>query len=372
MGDVGAATSPPYDVISPQEREQLAASSPYNVVNVLLAGPDDPSYQHATRQMASWTTDGVLCPDDDQRFYIYFMDYIAPDGTPRVARGVLGALDVMELGARIVPHEETRSKHRADRLAAMTATRTNVDVIIGLSSSPDLASLLATTSGPQLDFFSDDGVRHRMWKVIDAEQTAAIATAVDGHPISIADGHHRYLTAMEYRRQQDSSGPWDAILAYVAPAEGSGLTVGPYHRVFARFPFSTAAVDQDFEISPCDPHVPDMPGSLVVATDGQAWHLTPHRPAVAGLAPPWRAAGSAVAREVLYPLVGVDEGSATYVAEFDTAMEMVHEGNTAILVAPVSEEAIAQAGDLGLRFPSKTTYFIPKPRAGLVMRSLIA
>jgi uncharacterized protein (DUF1015 family) len=370
VGDVGLATSPPYDVISPEQRDELAAASPFNVVTVLLAGPEDPEYRHAGDTLRAWRVEGAVVADDTARFYLYFMDYVTPEGEARTARGVLGALDVVEPGDRVVPHEETRAKHRADRMAAMTATETNVDVIIGLSSSSDLESLLVPPRGPNLDFFSRDGVRHRMWRLEDRQQVELIRSAVSAHPISIADGHHRYLTALEYRKHHEEPGPWDAILTFVAPAEGSGLTIGPYHRVFDEFPFDHDRVAARFTVTGCDPEVPTTPGSLVVAGPTGTWRLEPRSDSLTDLPAPWRAASPAVARELLYPLLGIDEAGATYVPDAADAVAQVTSGRTAVLVAPVSEEAIVAAGDLGLRFPSKTTFFVPKPRAGLVMRSI--
>lgn len=370
VGDVGSATSPPYDVISPQERRDLLSASPYNVVRVLLAPPEDPEYRDAAATLGSWKQDEAVTSDDGVRFYLYFMDYVDASGVSRTARGVLGALDLMTPGERIVPHEETRAKHRADRMAAMTATKTNVDVIIGLSGSPDLQALLEPGSDPHLDFSSPDNVRHRLWKVRDGEQSEQIQTAVSAHSVSIADGHHRYLTALAYADERSSPGPWNAILAFVAPAEGSGLTVGPYHRVFGEFPFTPDGVRDRFDVVPAPAAAPDAPGSLVVASPAGCWLLTPRNDALTELPRPWQAASPAVARELLYPAVGVTEDAATYVPGADEALAAVATGSTAILTAPVSEAAIAHAGELGLRFPSKTTFFVPKPRAGLVMRSI--
>jgi hypothetical protein len=108
----------------------------------------------------------------------------------------------------------------------------------------------------------------------------------------------------------------------------------------------------------------------VISSPEGTWGLVPRPEAIECLPQPWRAASTAVAREALYPLFGVDEASATYVADATEALACIAGGGTAVLVAPVSEAAIASAGEVGLRFPSKTTFFVPKPRAGLVMRSI--
>jgi uncharacterized protein (DUF1015 family) len=374
---VGDATSPPYDVISPDDREDLLARSPYNVVRLLLAAPGDPTYQQAADLLQTWRDEERLVLDSTERFYLYLMDYDAPDGSRRTARGVLGALDLVDIGDRVVGHEETMAKHRADRLAVVTATEANLDVIIALSSAPDLAPLLEPTGDPRLDFITPDGVHHRLHDVTDPQRIAEISARVDAHPVAIADGHHRYTTYLGYRKtrdERDGAGPWGAILALVSPAEGSGLTVGPYHRLFREFPFDpnrVADVLADaFVVEPGPPAVPAVAGSLTIATATGAWLLTPRDEALAVLPAPWREASPAVARELLYPRLGIGEDSASYIADAAEAVAAAAglPDGAALLVAPVSEHAIAEAGETGIPFPQKTTYFIPKPRAGLTIR----
>jgi uncharacterized protein (DUF1015 family) len=255
----------------------------------------------------------------------------------------------------------------------LTATEANLDVIIALSSSPDLAALLEPVGDPRIDFTAPDGVRHRLYDITDPERIAAISSRVGAHPVAIADGHHRYTTYLGYRKTReavDGAGPWDAILALVSPAEGSGLTVGPYHRLFLEFPFDATAVADAFVVEPSPPTVPAAAGSLTVATAGGTWLLTPRPGALATLPVPWREASPAVARELLYPRLGISEDSASYVADASEAVAAAAglPDGAALLVAPVSETAISEAGEMGIRFPQKTTYFVPKPRAGLAIR----
>ncbi|HEX9642527.1 MAG TPA: DUF1015 domain-containing protein [Acidimicrobiia bacterium] len=373
---VGDATSPPYDVIDPGERTALAARSQHNVVRLLLADDDDPSYAAAGQLLAGWRRDGTLRLDPIPRFYLYRMDYFTPDGEPRTARGILGALELVELGDTVLPHEETMAKHRADRLAVLTSTQANIDPIIALSPAPGLAGLIGEGDAPRLDFTTPDGIRHRLSDVADPERVAAIESSVAAHPVAIADGHHRYTTALGYRSSLEAAGAAGAgcraILAFLAPAYGSGLTVAPYHRVFASFPFSPAAVADAFAVSAGEATVPHRPGDLVVVlgAGGPATALSPRPEALAQLPEPWREAGTAVARELLYPRIGVDEDQAEYVSNAAAAVAAAPAGGAAMLVSAVSESAIAAAGRMGIRFPQKSTYFVPKPRAGLVLRAL--
>lgn len=367
----GDATSPPYDVIDAADRLHLLERSPYNVVRLLLAEPGDERYQGAAALLASWRADELLRPDAGPRLYQYEMDYRRPDGVEVTARGVVGALHVEPLGDRVLPHEETMAKHRADRMAVLTATEANVDLIVALSASPDLGALLSPIQEPRLDF-EVDGVRHRLADVTDPDLVAAISAAVADHPISIADGHHRYTTALAYRERRAGDGmegPEAGIMALVAPAEGSGLRVAPYHRIFASVGLDPAQLAEAFAVNRVEPAEPDEPGTLVVVSAEQSLFLRARRERLEALPRPWQQASTAVAREILYPAIGIAEGAAEYTPDWKRAVAEARAGEgLAVLMAPVSEEAISAAAAAGLRFPQKSTFFTPKPRAGLVMR----
>lgn len=373
--DLGKATSPPYDVISERDREDLLARSPYNIVRLLLPGRDPADYHHAAELLADWREHRVVIEDDDPRFYLYEIEYDDGNGGRRLAKGIIGALELVPFGSGVVPHEETMGKHRDDRMSLLEATQANLDPIIALSAAPELPSLVGHPAGtPRLAFEEQDGTLHRLYDVVDPEAVAAIESAVASHPVAIADGHHRYATARAHRERKAAtagSGPWDFIMAMVAPAEGSGLTIGPYHRLLPDLDFDRDAVLDAFEVSDQDPEPPRRAGHLVLVRNGIAVRLHPREEALSPLPPPWRQASTAVARELLYPRLGVDEEDARYMSDARDAVAAVASGSgTAVLVAPVPEHAVAEAGELGLRFPTKTTYFTPKPRAGLVVRSL--
>lgn len=364
-------TSPPYDVISDEQRTALKEASPYNIVHLLLAEPGDESYQGAAELFAEWRRDGVLVSDEAPQMYLYEMEYVDADGTTHLARGALGALALLPLGEQVVGHEETMSKHRADRLAVLRATQANLDPIVALSAATDLAPLLVPTTEPRLDFLAD-GVGHRLYDIADPDRVAAIGESVAGHTVSIADGHHRYTTAGAYRDERsmvDGPGPWDSIMAVVAPAEGSGLRVAPYHRVLPGITLDRDRLETAFAVRLTEATEPSRPGVLVAVDDQGAIELEAKPELAATLPAPWREASAAIARELLFPLLGATESEATYTPDRTIALERAKEtSGTAILVAPVSEHAIAAASEAGLRFPQKTTYFTPKPRAGLVVR----
>ncbi len=370
----GTATSPPYDVIDDEQQELLRASNPYNVVRLLLPEGGAERYQRAAELFATWRADGVLAQDPSPRYYVYELDFTGPDGAPRRARGVLGALHLGELGGRVQPHEETMPKTRSDRLDLLRATQANLDPIVVLSPAEGLAAAIEPEGAPRLDFTAG-GAGHRLYDLADPDRVATVERAVSSEPVVIADGHHRYVTALNYRRERGGAGPWDAIMAFVAPAVGSGLSIASAHRFFADLPHGMTALNGRFDQSPAAPTPPTRPGELVVvpgpAHGTSPLRLMPTEEALAGLPASFRRASAAVARDLLYPELGVSEDDATYHPDAEVLVGRLAESprGAAVLTAPVDEQAVADAIGEGVVFPQKTTYFVPKPRAGLVIRA---
>ena len=371
--DVAKVTSPPYDVITEDKHQELIARSEYNIVRLLLPGRDASSYAKAAAALDEWRTKKVLVRDPSPRFYLYESDYLGNDGDLRTAWGIFGALAVVSFGEAVVPHEKTIDDHREDRLALLTATRANLDPIIGLTGAHELPGLVRTAElVPRLAFDDSDGSRHRLFDITDEDTIGQVQAAINAHPIAIADGHHRYTTALRYKERMGAAerrgGP-EAIMAMVSPAEGSGLTIDPYHRLLPAIEVDRELIEVDFAVSRVDAGPPSEPGTLVVVTASESFLLRPRPEALNRISPPLREAGAAVANDILYPRLGLDESAARYTASAAEAIGAARGGyEIAILVAPVSESAVAAAGEMGIRFPTKTTHFNPKPRAGLVVR----
>ncbi len=371
--DIKSATCPPYDVINEADERRYRESSDHNMVRLLLAGPGDPTYREAARLLSGWRVDGSLITDPDPRFYLYRMRYYDQTGSEHVAAGIIGALALVPLGGRVLPHEETMPKTNADRLAVLTATRANLDLIIALTPANDLSVFLGAPGLPRVSF-ETDGISHSLFDITDPDSIAAITSAVASHPVAIADGHHRYTTALEYQSVQSGSGPWDSIMAFLVPAQGSGLAIGPTHRVFSRVAFDPARLSDRFIVEPSEPVPPQQPGTIVlvagVGHDTGPVALVPRFDHLSRLPEPWRQASPAVARELLYELLAVDESQAIYFADPHEALQIgsTHPQGAVALMAGVTEEAISAATRAGLRFPQKSTFFVPKPRSGLVIR----
>jgi uncharacterized protein (DUF1015 family) len=371
--DIPSATCPPYDVINETAAQRYRHSSEHNMVRLLLSGPGDPNYREAARLLTEWRNDGALQTDPGQCFYLYRMRYLDQAGTEQTAGGIIGALQLLPLGEKVLPHEETMPKTKADRLAVLSATRANLDLIIALTPSPEFPNLLQAPGPPRLSF-EIEGVDHSLHDITDPDAIAAISSAVAAHPVAIADGHHRYTTGLAYQAGQSGPGPWDAIMTFLVPAQGSGLTIGPTHRVFPQASLDPTRLREQFMIESGDTTPPNVPGVIVLVAGTEHGSdpitLTARPEALEALPEPWRLASPAVARELLYPLLEVDESQASYFAD---PLEAIQIGNgqprgVVALMATVSEEAISAATAVRLRFPQKSTFFVPKPRSGLVIR----
>ena len=418
--DLARVVAPPYDVISPAQRATLAARDPRNVVAidlpVDLPGATDPDdkYRAAARTFASWRSNGTLAKDPRPALYVYEQAYAPPGSLVRVVqRGFYARvkLEPFGPGSGILPHERTLSGPREDRHKLMRASGANFSGVMGLyvDDSGDAARALAeATAGSAIaDVTDDEGVRHRLWMLPDdgptAAATAVLREAAGRAPITIADGHHRYETALHYRdeRQRTSSNeedpPFDYVLMLLLATSGS-LTVLPTHRVArgvadgagllasARSLFDVEAADAGTLERAFGPaaSAPGGAGRFGLWTREGGAILTARRDAIAAFLPP---GGEALRRldvtilaVALEQLSGIDRAataSGGRIAYTKSAAEAIawvdgaFEGADAAFLlesTPVAEiVAVAAAGDV---MPQKSTYFYPKPLSGFVINPL--
>ncbi len=266
VGSVDVVICPPYDIITEDERLALLARSPYNVVRVELP---DGQYAEAARLLQSWQMGRALVREDRPALYGYRMSYVAPNGEPRHTLGVIGALVLEPPGRGILPHENTTPKAKSDRLELIRATHANTSPIWCLSSETGLADALgaAPTGKPEggagiTSARDDDGTVHEIWPVTDPAVHAAVAKLIAASPLLVADGHHRYETALAYqaeRRAGTSDGSvsdgsasdggegakaggagiepgYDAVLSLVVELSEQQLQVMAIHRVVSGLP----------------------------------------------------------------------------------------------------------------------------------------
>jgi uncharacterized protein (DUF1015 family) len=403
VGDLADVVSPPYDVISDAERGILEETSPYNVVRLVLGheerGDDERSnkYTRARGLLEAWQAAGVLREDPDEALYVYEQRYHVGDER-RTQRGVLAAvrLEDPESGG-VLPHERTYDDIVDDRLHLLRATATNVDTIFCVYESQDGSAQdaieRAASADPIASFRTKDGIEHRLWAITDPGSIAAVSRALEKANVVIADGHHRYRTAQRYRderRTSEGPGPWDAQLMFLVDAERWGPSLLPIHRVIAGLD-ATAALERLAPVVTAEPAPRGDPERLArelaerrargrtfaMMDHYGAWWLTVADAAAERAALPedrsaaWRDLDVAVLHSLVFDrlLGGV---SPRFVHSPIEAHDEVRSGRAslAFLLAPMPFESVRAVAEAGDAMPPKSTFFIPKPATGVVMRAL--
>ena len=242
--DITRVTAPPYDMIPPAEQDELYRRDPHNVVRLILGREQEDGrpvdrYANAAGFYRRWRSEGILAQDGAPSIYLYREDY-AWAGRVYQRLGLIARVGIDEFGGGAFAHESTMSGPKADRLRLLQACEANFSQIFALYSDPDgsvEAPLVAATAAPPLVSFDDGkGVVHNLWRVEDPALIARAREGFAGKPFIIADGHHRYETALEYRRlmRQEPARfreSMDSVMMCLVRMESPGLTILPFHRM---------------------------------------------------------------------------------------------------------------------------------------------
>ena len=398
--DLAALTSPPYDVIDADGVAALEATSPHNIVRLILpradVEADQDRYSRAAQLLGRWRDEGVLRPDDAPALYVY--EQAAPGG--HVQRGLLGALALSPADDGIVlPHENTMAGPVSDRLALYTAVDADLEPIFLLYDGGGDASRAvaeADRDEPLVDVVLPDGLRHRLWALTDREVLDAVARDLAPRRAVIADGHHRYATYLQRQalRHQagDGTGPWDSGLTFLVDAQAFGPEVHPIHRVVpgrdavelaARAARGATVHELDGDditeaLAALAKAGADGPSFLLASGDGGT--LRPvtdlDRDRLARALPEerseaWRSLDISILHSYLVAdlwELADDVTTVTYEHDVDDALAAARTAGTAVLLNPTPVEGVVQVAAGGERMPRKSTLFTPKPRTGLVLR----
>ncbi|HEX8858208.1 MAG TPA: DUF1015 domain-containing protein [Actinomycetes bacterium] len=402
VGDPGSVIVPPYDVITPEARDAYEAMNPYNVVRLSLSRDgrgDDDRYQHAAKLLESWSAEGALVLDPVPCLYLYEQDYQIK-GERRVQRGVMASVALDDSGTEILPHEGTMVAPVADRLRLLEATRANLSPIYALYSGGGRAAAAIEHVGaaePAVDAVDEAGLRHRLWPISDPETIARWTGLLAGQRVLIADGHHRYRTALAYRDERRRAGadgsaggaaPWEQTLMLLVDVDQQGPSVLPVHRLLAAVPAEAAAgrLERDFGIRQVatpvelEARLEGEPGDAVafgLYGGGRSRLLVARDPGELR-----RRAGldhrpldvEVLHRTVLGGMLDIrdPERQVAYSSDLAAACAQVDKGEYASLVAlrPAPFDGVVEVAQNGHILPPKTTFFHPKPRDGLVLRPL--
>ncbi len=419
VGDVRQVVAPPYDIIDATLQKTLHDRHPNNVIRLELGyeqpgdNPTANKYTRAATALKEWMTAGALRRDSQPAIYYHTIEYQPPysaPGTPtKVFKGFLSTVELEEFGSgKIYPHENTRAAAKTDRLNLLEACRANFSAIISLYSDPhnDVLTLIEqaiASDKPRIDFQDDEGFRQRLWSVTDPGVLAKVVQIMHTKLLFIADGHHRYETALNYRRaRRQQAGapsgpqPYDNVLMLFASLEDKGLTVLPTHRVLTTSIPAPAdllrSLDPVFEVTA----LPFQPGTeaqvrgqfldtlrsqgqsvpmfgLALRDDPRYYLLTlraTHRPSAA-TSPRDRLDVSLLQQHVVTALSPTqqEQEAMRYSKDDHEALNWVRQGTgtAALLLNPTKVAEVQAVASAGERMPHKSTYFFPKPLTGLVM-----
>jgi uncharacterized protein (DUF1015 family) len=373
VGDLASVTSPPYDVVLPHEQDRLHRASSWNIALVDLgaevAGAPEEKYTRAGQLLGRWRDEGALVSAGRPSVYAYEMRF-AYRGAHRRIRGVILEVKLEPWGGAILPHEETMAAPVEDRLRVLKAAQADLSPIYSVAGGPSKpqSALLerAEARPPDRAMVDEEGVEHRLWI---EEMDAALVDWYRDQSLLIADGHHRYQTALVHRdemRAVDGPGPWDAVMMLVVDAATEEPPVLPIHRVARtdHLPMLDGERVRDLEEILARLVDDDLTFGAAMRTPEGLTHLVG---SLRGELP----TVAALHRELLEKMQ-VEE--LRFVPDAALAEAEVREGHAdlALFLPPARVEHVRAIVASGGRLPQKSTYFWPKPRTGMVIRPLEA
>ena len=410
----------PYDKITPAMQEQYYAASPFNLVRIILGrtqpgdNTTDNVYTRAAALGRQWRDEGILQQDSAPSIYPYSQTFTAPTGKNFERRGFIALGRVEDYSAKIVfRHEQTLAKPKADRLDLLRATRAHYEQLFLLyEDSGEIDSLLATSDRPTIDVADQYGVAHRVWEVSDAAVVSSVQSKMRDQKLVIADGHHRYETALNFRDQcraasstPNSDAPYEFVMMTFVNMNDPGLLILPTHRVVHSLPSFSAGEFQKasreyFDVEEVDPAIDAAKATdllqehgragtaLLAITANRAFLLHSPKPAgarfLSGLSPRQQSLDVVQLHKCL--LEGVlklseesirNQQNLSYVREGAEAIAAVrgkgdgkHAANIAFLMNPCPVQKMREVALAGEVMPQKSTDFYPKLLSGLTAYAL--
>ena len=419
VGSLSDVVAPPYDVIDDELRDALYERHPANVIRLILnreePGDDDRQnkYSRAARFLKNWRSEGVLQRDSNPALYVYHQAFEA-DGRPHIRRGFMCRVRLERFGeGSIFPHEETHASAKEDRLRLTRACQANLSQIFGLFPDPEnqVQDELERHVANMTPIVATDhlGVVHRLWPVDDVDLITRVSSLMQTKPMFIADGHHRYETACNYRDELreakglDDNHPANFVLTMCVGMSDPGMIVLPTHRLFHGIPSMTAAQlkqslgdcfechaagkgpeDAQYVWSEIERENEQATIGLYTVEDG-SWTIARITPTGRGRmkqvahehSADWQGLGvSILHRLIIQDLLGINDApKPTYLHLVDEVVRDLNASSKnppqlAALVMPATLDHIRAISEHGERMPAKSTYFYPKLLSGLVINGL--
>ena len=436
VGNLSDVIAPPYDVIDEAFQSRLYKQHDNNIVRLILNRPQESDgeldrYRRAAKSLKDWTRNGIFQQDIESTIYVYHQTFMV-DGSEITRRGFLSRVRLEKFGeGNIYPHEETHSKAKKDRLNLTTACQANLSPIFGIfpDSENQLQTILEEGISDNTPITATDhlGVKHSMWRVTDTGILAKAAELMGPRPIYIADGHHRYETACNYREQVKTQyaadgnstqfpadHPANYVLMMNISMDDPGMIVLPTHRLFRGIPpiGSAELIEKlsgcfDCEIGGEGADQAQEVWELIAVEDRQEtvglycaqddrWVIARlntqgaiDMESVCGHSEEWRSLGVAILHQLIvgHLLKQRSLPSPLYVHDVDEVVHGIKNGDAtgrdatgqeaageqfqlAALVMPASLDHVREVSQNGERMPAKSTYFYPKLLSGLVINPL--
>ncbi len=414
--DVSRAVTQPYDKITPAMQEGYYAASPYNLVRIILGrrgegdGPGNNVYTRAASDFAKWRREGILRQDESPSIYSYSQRFTAPGSTAELERrGFIAAGRIEDYAARIVHrHEQTLAKPKADRLDLLRATRAHFGQIFMLYEDAGGIdrTMVAAQYKPEVEVQDEYGVVHRVWQIADPKIIGSVREQMRDKKLIIADGHHRYETALNYRNEQRAesgreggNAPYEYVMMTFVNMNSPGLVVLPTHRVvhglenFAVESFQQSA-RAHFDVEEMDSDIDGLRAAELLRERGSSGTallavsrdraLLLHRPKSASpllntLSPRQQALDVVQLHKcLLEDVLQLSEESIrnqqnlAYLRDANEALERVraNKANIAFLMNPCKMQQVRDIAFAGEVMPQKSTDFYPKLLSGLTVYAL--
>ncbi len=390
--------APPYDIITPEYREELYKKSPYNIVRIDFGkeqprdSKTDNRYIRARRYLEAWINNGVLISSERPSFYAYEMSYKINEEEKRLL-GFMGLVKLEELGkGSIYPHECTYYSAKQDRLNLLRSCEANISPIFSLykSAEKQVSTLLLriTMTKPYIESEDAAGAVHRLWQIDETKEIEIIKKEFEDRAIFIADGHHRYETALEFQREMrekrissKSAEPFDYVLMFLANMLDDGLTILPIHRLVKEIPEDVnTMLSEYFEIEPIKIKTDfDIAKKIsgrrrvfgFFKDSDEVWHILKYKNGnLSEVHPDLREIDVILLHElVLKKIFKVTDIG--YEMDINKALDKVRSGpfGVAFFLNPTKVEDVEKAALSSVRMPPKSTYFYPKLLTGAVINS---
>lgn len=403
VGDLSQVVCPPYDVISPQEQSAYHGLNPYNFIHILLGrdrsndSKDSNKYTRARDLFGEWLNKGVLLEDDKESIYFYKQEFNV-QGQKHSRLGFISLMKLMdEKDSKIYPHENTHAAAKDDRLRLWSSVKANLSPIFVCFSDQQrrVENIFHELSRqkPLMDIVDNDKVRHMLWRLSDPRLIRQVVDTLANQQLFIADGHHRYEVALEYRRlrrarlsQSSDLEPFNYVMTYFTNMDSKDLQIFPMHRIIKKLPASLDFLDEYFRADRIKTKEDLL---ILLAKAGRNEHafglytrdgirllrlknkllIDQH---IKEGSQEFRHLDATILKGFIFDKVGVKSEDIVYTKDLSQATEMVDFGraDASFIMNPVRVSQLKAVALRGERMPPKTTYFYPKVLSGLAVYQL--